>query len=91
MPFHGGERVPIKDPANGKTYTIDWRSALHHVLTMEYCFDVTHVGIAGIRQWASQSTIDPAQFTYLTNNADMFNNQRATNQVCDLMPLPVWR
>lgn len=84
MPFHGGERVPIKDPANGKTYTIDWRSALHHVLTMEYCFDVTHVGIAGIRQWASQSTIDPAQFTYLTNNADMFNNQRATNQVLRL-------
>jgi hypothetical protein len=38
----GKQSVPIKDPINGKTYTIDWRSALHNVLTIEYCFDVTH-------------------------------------------------
>ncbi|MFZ0526684.1 MAG: hypothetical protein WBF24_06540 [Xanthobacteraceae bacterium] len=86
MPFHGGQQIPIKDPINSKTYTLDWRSALHNVLTIEYCFDVTHVGIAGIRQWASQTNIDPAQLSYLTNpdHANLFNNLRATNQVLRL-------
>ncbi len=86
MPFQGGERIPIKDPVNGKTYTLDWRSALHNVLTIEYCFDVTHVGIAGIRQWAAQTNIDPTQLSYLTNpdQVNLFNKLRATNQVLRL-------
>jgi len=34
-------------------------SAKHHVLTIEYCFDVTHKALMEIvRQWASQSSLD---------------------------------
>jgi hypothetical protein len=45
----------------GKTHLdVDWYSAKHHVLTIAYCFHVTHqVSMELIRQWASQSTFDP--------------------------------
>lgn len=78
--------VPIRDPSNGRTYQIDWRSALHHVLTIQYCFDVTHSGIAGILQWASHSNIDPKNWSYLNipAHAKLFNQTRATNQVLRL-------
>lgn len=82
----GKERIPITDPASSITYTLDWWSALHHVLTIEYCFDVTHAGIAGILQWASQSTIDPKQWAYVTNpnHQQLFNDIRGTNQALRL-------
>ncbi|MFZ0607496.1 MAG: hypothetical protein WAM75_07460 [Xanthobacteraceae bacterium] len=87
MPSFGAkQQIPIKDPINGKTYTIDWHSALHNVLTIEYCFDVTHAGIAGILQWAAQTNIDQKQWAYLTSlsNTELFNKTRATNQVLRL-------
>lgn len=64
--------MPNFDPANhaitrkkGRTrLSIDWYSAKHHVLTIAYCFHVTHqVSMELVRQWASQSTLDPAAMT----------------------------
>ena len=48
----------------GKTsLTIDWHSAKHHVLTIGYCFDVTHrTWMETVRQWASQSSLDQSKF-----------------------------
>jgi hypothetical protein len=84
--FRDKQKIPIKDPINGKTYTIDWHSALHNVLTIEYCFDVTHVGMAGVLQWASQTNIDQKEWIYLTksDNIELFNDIRPTNQVLRL-------
>jgi hypothetical protein len=82
----GKVTVPIKDPINGQTYTIDWHSALHNVLTIQYCFDVTHSKITGILQWASHSNIDQKNWTYLNEpgTVELFNKTRATNQVLRL-------
>jgi len=48
----------------GKSLTIDWYSAKHHVLTIAYCFDVTHkTYMETVRQWASQSSLSKDQIT----------------------------
>jgi hypothetical protein len=85
--FEGGKTtIPLTDPDTGRTYSIDWHSALHNVLTIQYCFDVTHLSIGGILQWASQSSIDPRQWDYVTksDHAELFDKIRATNQVLRL-------
>jgi len=79
------QRVPIKDPANGKTYFIDWRSALHNVLTIQYCFDVTHQKMKAALEWASKSKIDAEDWKFMTSHdgpdiPTLFNKTRATNQ-----------
>jgi hypothetical protein len=52
----------IEKAKNGQSLTIDWYSAKHHVLTIAYCFDVTHqVWMETVRQWASQSSLPPNQ------------------------------
>jgi hypothetical protein len=56
----------IKD---GKKLEIDWYSAKHHVLTIEYCFDVTQkTWMEIVRQWASQSTVDPDQIAQFASS-----------------------
>jgi len=37
---------------------IDWYSAKHHLLTLEYCFQTSHAELKIPRQWASNSSID---------------------------------
>jgi len=82
----GDTRVPLTDSHNGNKVAIDWNSAKHLVLTTQYCFEVTHQHLTAALQWASQSNIDPAQWTYLTNSdqVDLFKTIRATNQVLRL-------
>jgi hypothetical protein len=92
--FKEGEtRVQLKDKDGkpfedneGKPVVFDWNSAKHHVLATQYCFDVTHQNVTGVLQWASQSTVDSAQWDYLTNpdQAELFKVTRATNQVLRL-------
>jgi hypothetical protein len=76
----------LTDPHNGGKVTLNWNSAKHHVLTMQYCFEVTHKNLTAALQWASQSDVDPAQWAYLSDAAQMelFRNKRATNQVLRL-------
>ncbi len=79
-------RVPLKDQHNGTLVYLDWRSAKHHVLTTQYCFDVTHKRLNGLLEWASQSGISQADWTYLTNKdtQELFQKIRPTNQTLRL-------
>jgi hypothetical protein len=83
---NGNSTVALTDSHNGNTVTVDWNSAKHHVLTMQYCFEITHRNLTAALQWASHSDIDPVQWTYLTNDdqKELFRIKRATNQVLRL-------
>jgi hypothetical protein len=62
MPSFDKKDHVISKKKDGKTVDIDWYSAKHHVLTIEYCFDVTQkTWMEIVRQWASQSSTDPDQ------------------------------
>jgi hypothetical protein len=59
MPTFEVGKSTLHKVKNGKTLDVDWYSAKHHVLTIEYCFDVTHkTWMEIVRQWASQSSLD---------------------------------
>src|ERR1700761_2586461 len=46
--------------SNGRRLIIDWHSARDHILTIGFCFEVTHISwMEVVRQWASGSTLDP--------------------------------
>jgi hypothetical protein len=81
----GKVRVPLTD-RDGTTATLDWNSAKHHVLTMQYCFDVTHKKLNGLFEWASKSDISQADWNYLTNKdtQELFQKVRANNQALRL-------
>jgi hypothetical protein len=85
MPNFTQPRIPLTKK-DGTKVTLDWNSAKHLILTAQYCYEVTHQHLTAAFQWASQSTIDPAQWAYLTNKdqADLFKEQRATNQIVRL-------
>jgi hypothetical protein len=54
---------------------VNWNRAKHHVLTIGYCFYVTHVGYMGvIREWASRGSFSP------NDRIKFFENSR--NQSC---------
>jgi hypothetical protein len=83
----GKTTVTLPDPHHSKdTLVIDWNSAKHHALTTEYCFDVTHKGMTAVLQWGSQTNIDLAQMSYMTNpdRTKLFKTTRATGQVLRL-------
>jgi hypothetical protein len=59
MPSFDPGKSTITKEKNGKTLTVDWYSAKHHVFTIEYCFGVTQkTWMEIVRQWASQSSLD---------------------------------
>ena len=59
MPTFEVGKSTLHKVKNGKALDVDWYSAKHHVLTIEYCFDVTHkTWMEIVRQWASQSSLD---------------------------------
>jgi hypothetical protein len=59
MPTFDPAKIPLRKTMNGTELDIDWRSAKHHVLTLEYCIEVTHKSwMEIVRQWSSQSTLD---------------------------------
>ncbi len=59
MPTFESGKSTLHKEKDGKGLDVDWYSAKHHVLTIEYCFDVTHKALMEIvRQWASQSSLD---------------------------------
>ncbi|MGA7433860.1 MAG: hypothetical protein WBD33_20040 [Xanthobacteraceae bacterium] len=50
----------VSKTKNGKSLSVDWYSAKHHVYTIAYCFEVTHKAwMEVVRQWASQSSLQP--------------------------------
>jgi hypothetical protein len=59
MPTFDPAKSPYPVTKNGKVLDVDWFSARHHVLTIGYCFYVTHVGYMEIiRQWSARSTVN---------------------------------
>ena len=48
----------LKDNPNAQPLGVDWYSAKHQLLTLYYCFEVTHRRITVARQWAANSPID---------------------------------
>jgi hypothetical protein len=56
--------------SDGDILQVDWFSAKHHVLTIGYCFFVTHVGYMGvIREWASRHSFSANDRTKFFENA----------------------
>jgi hypothetical protein len=47
-----------KQYCNKGPVKIDWQSAKHHVVTMYYCFDLSHNDLEAARIWAAGSEID---------------------------------
>jgi hypothetical protein len=70
----------------GKSLTIDWYSARHHVLTIAYCFDVTHTTwMEIVRQWASQSSLDQSKIDqFLSRKRDEQLQERLDAEVVRL-------
>jgi hypothetical protein len=64
--------VSAKKMQDGNPLEVDWYSARHHVLTIAYCFDVTHkIWMETVRQWASQSSLDESDVDkFLSNKID---------------------
>jgi hypothetical protein len=79
-------RVLLTDKHDGTTVYLDWNSAKHHVLTIQYCFDVTHKKLNGMLEWASKSSISNADWDYLTNKdtQELFQKIRPINQAIRL-------
>ena len=59
--------VTAKQYCKKDTVKVDWRSAKHHVVTMYYCFDLSHGDLKAARIWASASD----------NEATSAKNERA--------------
>jgi hypothetical protein len=77
-------RVVLTDPKTKKTLTIDWYSAKHHVLAIETCFEINQQAMIAVKQWASASTVDPAEKTrFVQKTFDIFHT-RDSNQVLRL-------
>lgn len=59
MPSFEKHLTALGREADGPKLTIDWYSTKHHILTIGYCFDLTHKAwMEVVRQWASGSTRD---------------------------------
>jgi hypothetical protein len=77
MPFANGSSVLLKDKSgnplkdkSGNQLQLDWYSAKHHVVTIGYCIDDTHMLVEPVRQWAAKSQVNAAR------KADLLNPQK---------------
>jgi hypothetical protein len=61
MPSFDKENSTLHLKKKDSKLDVDWYSAKHHVLTIQYCFDITHKFMEPVRQWASMSPVDPAK------------------------------
>jgi hypothetical protein len=69
MPKFNNKDHTITRTKDGKSLTVDWYSAKHHVFTIAYCFDVTHkTWMEIVRQWASQSSLPQDQIAAFLAN-----------------------
>jgi hypothetical protein len=57
-----------KENPKAQPLHIDWYSAKHQLLTLYYCFNANHTGIAVVRQWASDSPISTEEKDAYTKN-----------------------
>jgi hypothetical protein len=82
MPARGESKITVKK--GGKALQIDWNSAKHNILTIEYCFDVTHRNITAALEWGSASPVTAAAMDIMTKKKDLLFDVRPTNQILRL-------
>ncbi len=75
----GKSVLELKNNA-GNALDVDWYSAKHNVLTIYYCFYVTHQLMKAARQWASASPVDAGEKSKFIKQKDLILN-RLSNQV----------
>lgn len=75
MPSFTPQKSTLARNKDGRTLDIDWYSTKHHVLTIIYCLRVTHQGMATVRQWASQNSVDQTQITSANTRLEFFENR----------------
>ena len=61
--------VPVKK-AGMRDLIVDWHSAKHQIIALQYCFETTHAAMEAPRQWASKSTIDQDKKTYFRTHLE---------------------
>jgi hypothetical protein len=86
MPNFAGDksRVRLTDKQTGEVVYFDWGSAKHHVLAIQYCFDVTHQRMVAALAWAAKNNVDQKEADYMATNSDLFNNTRPVDQALRL-------
>lgn len=77
-------KIPDPSSKTNPALIIDWFSAQHHVLAIEYCFDVAHKRMIGALEWASGAPIDATEKKYMTDNAELFAYKRPISQILRL-------
>lgn len=82
MPDHAMSKIMVRKGSN--EIQVDWNSAKHHVLTIEYCFEVTHRRMTAALQWASASPITQTEMNYMKRQKQLFSNIRPTKQILRL-------
>jgi hypothetical protein len=54
-------KTEFLEVSNRPPLRIDWGSTKHQIIMFQYCFEASHRAILAARQWASQTTVDPAE------------------------------
>jgi hypothetical protein len=62
---------------------VDWYSAKHNLVTIEYCFELTNQEMVPVHQWASKNRVDQTLKTQFTNRATQVVS-RLNNQILRL-------
>jgi hypothetical protein len=66
--------VKIKSKTGKPDLDLDWRSAKHQIIALQYCFETTHVALEAARQWAAKSPVDPDKKTQFTDRIEDVQN-----------------
>jgi hypothetical protein len=83
MPSFSEDKPVMLKSKDGKTINLDWYSAKHNVLTIYYCFYITHELMKPARQWASNTPVDSSARTEFINRR-MVIKSRLDKQVLRL-------
>lgn len=67
----------LQDNPKFQPLHLDWYSAKHHVLALQYCFETAHMALEIARAWASNSSIDANAKTRFTGNGHLETVQNA--------------
>jgi len=72
----------LKQASKPQPLRLDWYSAKHHLLALDYCFQTSHAALKIPRQWASNSSVDAAaRARFITED----NLERAQNNLDQLV------
>jgi hypothetical protein len=70
----------LKENSKLQPLHVDWYSAKHHVLTLQYCFETAHAALEIARAWASNSSIDTSTKARFIENDNLKTVQNDHDQ-----------